>query len=332
MTTQGPPTVSVCVITYNHEAFVAQALDSALAQRTAFPVEVVVGEDCSTDRTAAVVADYELRHPGIVRVLPAAGRNLGVKANLIRTLLACRGPYVAILEGDDYWTDPDKLSLQVDFLDANPRYAGCAHIVRQLGGRDDGKTFPNPCPGDVTFADLLDANRFHTCSVVYRRQFPPLPDWYKRILLGDWPLHIIHAIHGPFRVLPEIMAAYRVHSGGIWSLTPDSWQVCHLRAVYEALTDGFPEHARSVARAEFRWECLVAHQAAARGDWPAARAGLSRLRRMLSLSGSVGIVRFVGTVFRVLTPPFYEAVIGDKILGIPGGRTRSHKPQGEHHT
>ncbi|HMP08564.1 MAG TPA: glycosyltransferase, partial [Lacipirellulaceae bacterium] len=108
--------VSVCMVTYNHERYIAQAVESALAQQTTFPVEIVIGEDCSTDGTRAILAGLAERHPGIVR-LRLADANQGAKRNFVGTFAACRGEYVTILEGDDYFTNPAKLQLQADALD-----------------------------------------------------------------------------------------------------------------------------------------------------------------------------------------------------------------------
>src|SRR5262245_39083235 len=110
--------LSVLLMTYNHAPFVEQAVRSVLSQRTTFPFDVVVAEDCSTDDTGRIVSRFETQHPGRVRVL-RRGKNLGIQANFIDAYAHCRGEYVATLDGDDYWTAPDKLQRQVDFLDQN---------------------------------------------------------------------------------------------------------------------------------------------------------------------------------------------------------------------
>src|SRR5262249_32985339 len=116
--------VSVLVLAYNHERFIGHTLESVLSQQVGFDWEVVIGEDCSTDGTAAVVRRYANRHPERIRVLPRE-RNLGMHRNFADTWAACRGQYIAILEGDDYWTSPTKLSRQAAFLDARPDYTEC---------------------------------------------------------------------------------------------------------------------------------------------------------------------------------------------------------------
>src|SRR5579864_5044611 len=105
--------LSVMMITYNHERFIAQALDSILAQQVNFDYEIVVGEDCSADGTRAILMDFHRRYPS--RIVPfLRDRNMGAMPNFESTLRACRGQYLALLEGDDYWTSPDKLQRQVD--------------------------------------------------------------------------------------------------------------------------------------------------------------------------------------------------------------------------
>ena len=109
------PLVSVCMTTYNHEAYLAQAIESVLAQQTSFGVELVLGDDCSTDSTAAICREYAEKYPGRVRFVTGQ-RNVGWRANYLRTFEACRGKYVAYCDGDDWWSDPRKLQMQANAL------------------------------------------------------------------------------------------------------------------------------------------------------------------------------------------------------------------------
>ncbi|MBM3299903.1 MAG: glycosyltransferase, partial [Deltaproteobacteria bacterium] len=113
------PLASVLMITYNHRPYIAQAIECALNQQTDFPFEIVIGEDCSTDGTREIVFEYQRKHPDVIRVL-TSDRNLGPMHNFLRTFDACTGKYVAICEGDDYWHHPEKLKMQVDFLESHP--------------------------------------------------------------------------------------------------------------------------------------------------------------------------------------------------------------------
>ncbi|UOQ55172.1 glycosyltransferase family 2 protein [Hymenobacter cellulosivorans] len=124
------PFVSVMVVIYNHDQYVEQALDRILAQRVNSPWEVVVADDCSIDGTAAILARYQQRYPDIVRVLPV---ELGVSRNFERAMQACLGKFVAIVEGDDYWTSPDKLQLQAEFMQSHPDFSMCFHNAEVIG-------------------------------------------------------------------------------------------------------------------------------------------------------------------------------------------------------
>jgi glycosyltransferase involved in cell wall biosynthesis len=220
--------LSVLMITYNHEPFIAQALESILAQCVNFDYEIVVGEDCSTDRTRDVLMDFHDRYPG--RIVPLIReRNLGMMRNLEQTLSSCRGMYVALIEGDDYWTCVDKLQKQVDFLDTHPEYTICSHRVRILnemsGERILEKSsspkagiFPSRPAGTYTIEDLLAENFIMTCTAMYRKsKVGALPRWFLELKVGDWPLCAFAARSGPIYLMDEVMAAYRVHPGGVWS-------------------------------------------------------------------------------------------------------------------
>ncbi|MBI4315421.1 MAG: glycosyltransferase, partial [Chloroflexi bacterium] len=120
------PLVSVRTVTYNHEGFIARCLEGILMQRTSFPFEVVVGEDCSTDRTREIVLAYAAEFPDKIRVITSE-RNVGGARNAVRVQQACRGKYQAFCEGDDYWVDPLKLQKQVNFMETHPEIPLCFH-------------------------------------------------------------------------------------------------------------------------------------------------------------------------------------------------------------
>ena len=214
------PKVSVAMVTYNHEGFITEALESAVSQQTRFPFEVIVGEDCSTDRTRDIVLDYQSRYPHLIRpVLHPA--NIGGHKNRTKVFEACTGQYVAVLEGDDAWTSPHKLQRQVDFLDEHPDYAVCFHkavtYYEETGSY--GPEMPDLDQTSYTFEELLAGNFIPACSVMYRRgPHTRVPEWCGQVRLGDWPLHLLHARHGKIGMLPECMGTYRVHRGGAWSV------------------------------------------------------------------------------------------------------------------
>ena len=205
--------LSVLVVTYNHEKFIAQALDSILMQKPNFDYEIVIGEDCSNDGTRDIVAEYKKKYPDRIRLLLNES-NIGAGKNFKQTYEACSGEYIALLEGDDYWTSPDKLQKQVDFMDENLDFAICSHNVvvkREDGGAPDSEWLGRANREVMTLKDLL---RFGsggaTGSLLFRnRVFGEFPDWYFTLPGGDWTLQILCASHGMMRYFREPMGVYR---------------------------------------------------------------------------------------------------------------------------
>ncbi|MDY6952882.1 MAG: glycosyltransferase [Thermodesulfobacteriota bacterium] len=216
------PKVSVLMVTYNHEAYVAQALDSILMQEADFDYEIIIGDDCSTDNTREILIGYQAGYPDRIRLL-LHERNLGYhgKGNFARVLAASRGHYAHILEGDDYWTQCDKLQRQVDFLDRHSDFVSCFHwsdwLDQESGGMRPGWRIGPPIIKEYyTLDDLLEHGNFmQTASVMFRRNlFGDIPDWYFELFGGDFALHILNAHHGKIGFLDEAMAVYRAHEEG----------------------------------------------------------------------------------------------------------------------
>ena len=229
------PKVSVLVITYNQERFIVQALQSVLMQEVNFEYEVVIGEDCSTDRTREIVLQFQKEHPLLVRVI-LHDKNQGPELNFIQTLQACRGKYVATLEGDDYWTSPHKLRIMVDFLEAHPEFSECFHLVEVVRENEDKEAdfFPGPVgvrgifpvkdPAKDVFhlEDLLTSNIVATSSAMFHSKVRDrLPAWFftNQVKVRDWALVILNAAQGRIGLIKEVMGVYRIHREGIWSRT-----------------------------------------------------------------------------------------------------------------
>ncbi len=231
--------LSAVMITYNHERFIAQALESILAQKVNFDYEIVVGEDCSTDRTRDILMEFHRRFPD--KIVPLLrDKNLGPMNNLVATLAACRGRYLGLLEGDDYWTCEHKLQRQVDFLDAHPDHAICCHRVQVLDemGTSHASVLPGRPPGSYTLEDLLQGNFIMSCTVVYRRDLSvELPSWFRKVNPSDWPLMALAARSGKISLMDEVMAVYRVHSGGMWSARPRADRLRECTQMLEALDE-----------------------------------------------------------------------------------------------
>ncbi len=238
------PQVSVCVLAYNHGPFIAECLDSLLRQRTTFPYEICIGEDDSSDETRAICQRYAEEFPQTIRlflrsredVIHIGGRPTG-RYNFMKTLEACRGQYIAMCDGDDYWMSPKKLQLQVDALEANPDSSLCfcnvqvayedgseGHpgygLQKEYNGTGGAGIFKTPSFKSV-ITDLARGNYIYMPGVVFRNWLldEALPDFLLSTGFGDWPLHLCTAQRGSLLYLNEVLAVYQVHAGGIWSLT-----------------------------------------------------------------------------------------------------------------
>jgi glycosyltransferase involved in cell wall biosynthesis len=224
-----PPKVSVVMIAFNVERFIAQALDSVLMQEVDFDYEVVVGDDASTDRTREILVDYASQHPDRIRLI-LRPENVGMNPNFIATFFEARGDYVALLDGDDYWLSPKKLQKQVEFLDGHPECTVCFHNA--LVVYEDGEQEPHPFhmarpnrrlaaripKARSSVQDLVTGNFLQTGSVMYRgNTLMTVPGWYLTMPTFDWPLHVLHAERGEIAYLDEVLSAYRVRTEGFWS-------------------------------------------------------------------------------------------------------------------
>jgi glycosyltransferase involved in cell wall biosynthesis len=210
------PLVSVRLVTYNHEKWIAQCLEGILMQRTDFPFEVVVGEDCSTDRTREIVLAYAGRYPEKMRVLPAEA-NLGAMPNSFRVQQACRGKYHAMIEGDDYWIDPRKLQKQVDLMEANPDMTLCFHNVFVVNG-DNSSTrlyYTDAMPDAMTFAEVSHISTPVASHLARSDVLASLPEWRLKIWCGDVLFRLWCAHRGQVGYLNEVMAVYRRHPRGV---------------------------------------------------------------------------------------------------------------------
>jgi glycosyltransferase involved in cell wall biosynthesis len=215
------------MITYNHENFISAAIEGILKQQ--FPFELIISDDCSTDDTASICKRYESEHKNVQ--FYSNERNLGATRNFLKALSLASGKYIAFCEGDDYWTDPLKLKKQVEFLESNIDYSICFHDVEVL---EDNKLKASSIKYDKDTFDIFDLARenfMHTPSVVSRKlNMVELPDYFESLHVGDYTLHMYAAKKGKIKFLPEKMAVYRIHQGGIWSTKNEIF-------VYEKIAD-----------------------------------------------------------------------------------------------
>lgn len=257
------PKVSVCMLAYNHARFLDEALRSVLAQETQFPIEIVIGEDCSTDGTSQIVTRWQQAHPALINAL-LRGQNLGMMPNAIATYEQCRGEYIAFLEGDDYWTDPLKLQRQVDALEAHPEWSGCFHRVQYVSesGASLGKVFPDRVRSEVDFEELCAGNPIQTCSLILRRSaLSDIPDWLCGLSMGDWPICLLAALNGPLGMLPDVMACYRVHRASYWSSQTWLQRTEQFLSAYPVLAAHLPsDRTLSLIRGQQRFASHLARE------------------------------------------------------------------------
>lgn len=213
--------VSILCITYNHEKFIGEALESFISQKTNFDFEVIVHDDASADKTPEIIREFKKKCPHIIRPIFQTENQYskGVRGITMKMLLPhAKSDYIALCEGDDYFTDENKLQIQADFLDKNPEYSMCFHPIKTIFEDNDGeeKIFPDIADQDkFTLNELLKGNFMGANSVMYRRQnYEAISK--KNIMPGDWYLHLFHAKFGKIGFINKVMAIYRRHKNGIW--------------------------------------------------------------------------------------------------------------------
>lgn len=219
------PVVSVCITTHNHEAFISECLQSVLAQRTSFPVEIVLGEDNSEDLTPAICQRFARRYPGQIRLFVPDPRQrvyIGGLAtglhNHFRAIGMSQGSYVALLNGDDYWTDDRKLEKQVEALRAEPSLAGCFHATKVI--YEDGSKPPHAFrdPGGDRLGPSQAVSLWsplHLSSFLFCRRVLPLPLWLGSVLSFDMGLFAHVALHGDLQHLDFVGSVYRRTTSGV---------------------------------------------------------------------------------------------------------------------
>lgn len=219
--------VTVISISYNQEEFIKKALDSFVMQKIDIPFEVLISDDCSTDKTPEIIKEYAQKYPDIIKPIYRE-KNLGVMENFIDTLSQIKSDYVVFCEADDYFTDPLKLQKQIDFLEKNPDHSICFHPVKVVfaDGSEKDKIFPafKHKFKKNNLELLLRRNFMQTNSVMYRWAFNEediKQAFPTDILPGDWYLHLLHAQKGKIGFINEVMSEYVRHSSGVW------WEATH---------------------------------------------------------------------------------------------------------
>lgn len=241
--------VSVLMLTYNHGAYLQHAIASVQAQ-SLHAWELLIGEDNSSDNTAEI-AHKAAAADRRIRVFTSPGGSLGFHQNFTRLLEASHAPYVAFLEGDDWWSESHKLEAQVDLLDHDPTLSFC-------GGRTmvvDQRLVPGPHPASIgpppgclrlSFPDLIGAYSFHFSSVLMRRDALQLPDWIFRQYCLDRPLYLLAALRGDAAVIDQPVSVYRLHQGGVWAPLSPLQRARRSRSLFGSFRRHFPSRYRQL--------------------------------------------------------------------------------------
>jgi glycosyltransferase involved in cell wall biosynthesis len=261
------------MITYNQGKFIEQAIKSVVKQKASYSFELVIGEDNSTDDTRSICKELAEKYNSMVTLLPSEVR-LGMANNFIRTLSNCKGKYIALCDGDDYWCDPHKLQKQVDFLEANPAYAICCHrIYIKKGGQKPMLYADEYMPSKETTYDIdmmaKNGNLIATPSVVYRnKMFLSLPRWFDQSPIADYVLHMMNARYGKIKYFPEPMAVYREHSKGAWSGQSVMTNASNMIKTIELLlTEPFDEPVKNGLRGQLRMHKGIYLNELVHKDW-----------------------------------------------------------------
>lgn len=213
------PLLSVIVITYNQEEYIAECLKGIIAQKINFDFEVILANDSSPDNSHEVIETFLSTEPKseVIKYFKHE-KNKGMINNFFWALEQTKGKYIAICEGDDFWTDENKLQQQVDFLEQNPSFSLSFHDVDVIQNPNENFEYKALQPNKTVlkFNDILFKNYIQTCTVVLRKSFiEDLPSWINEFIMGDIPLTLLLSDKGPVKYIPKKMGVYRRHSKNI---------------------------------------------------------------------------------------------------------------------
>ncbi len=215
--------VSVCCITYNHEMYIREAIDSFLMQETDFPFEVIIHDDASTDRTAYIIKAYEKAYPKIIKPIYQTENQYSI-CGLINPRLVipkARGKYIALCEGDDYWTDKTKLQKQADFLENNAEYVITYTDCQPFDEKGAVHAYPRGVKEDLESIELIKSTPISTLTVCFRNVLGEISQDLMSARYGDLVMWSLLGAHGKGKYLDDILpSAYRVHDGGAHSRKP----------------------------------------------------------------------------------------------------------------
>lgn len=304
------PFIAVLTFTRNQKKYIDNTIESVIAQKTDFPVEHIIVDDASSDGTQDIIDDYAVRYPGVRPVFLAEKKE---GQNVTALFSRCRSPYVALCDGDDYFTDPYKLQTQVDFMEAHPECGLCFHPVKVVyeDGSGRERTYPplEEMPRGVRdfyyLADLMRVNFIQTNSVMYRWRFTEgLPDWFVPDLVpGDWYWHLLHAETGKIGFINKVMSVYRRHTASLFyasEISPKANRLKHglseLRS-YDVINKHFKERYAKVLQ-------------------PLANNVFANFLEHYMETGDNGLLTTASERFPELAKDFFAEV---KVVRVPGG-------------
>jgi glycosyltransferase involved in cell wall biosynthesis len=228
-------------------------------QKTNFQIEALIHDDASTDDTADIIREYEKKYPEIIKPIYQTENQCSKSVNVSQyNFSRAQGKYIALCEGDDYWTDPYKLQKQVDFLEEHEDFSICFHPVKVFNQNESvliDDYITRSVPDLTTIYDLASGNYIHTASVVFRKKQKVL-DLLVEIKgpIGDYPLHMFNAQYGKIKKLPDIMSVYRIHDKGIWSLKPVETKALVSLDMLEGLIYIFRDDNKLIEQLNFQYE------------------------------------------------------------------------------
>lgn len=215
--------VTVCCLAYNHEKYIRKTLDGILMQKTTFPIEAIIHDDCSTDNTKQIIEEYHEKYPNIIKPIYEVENQYSKCKHISRKFIypKARGKYIAICECDDWWTDPEKLQRQVEFLEKNTEYSAVYHAANiETNGKIIGNTQFFSEEKDISIDEMIrkGGGFCATLSLCFRKEYAlDYPKFREIADVGDYPMQILLAIRGKVRYFPQIMGVYNYNHDGSWS-------------------------------------------------------------------------------------------------------------------
>ena len=249
--------VSVSCITYNHAPYIRACLDGFLMQKTSFVFEILIHDDCSTDGTREIIEEYSKKYPDIIFPIFQTENQYskGVRGMMARfNFPRSRGKYIALCEGDDYWSDPYKLQRQVDFLEANTDFSICFHNMKILNESNPSALEFTNSKDQESVSSILDlaskGNFMFTASVVFKKPKDGFPNWLTDLPIGDYAIHLFNAQFGKIKFLDQVMGVYRIHAGGVWGSFSKEKLYDRWIPMLEQLQDKFSDEVNKTLRAQ----------------------------------------------------------------------------------